>query len=69
MKVFNVSAYWIDEGSNRPFQAYITSTNDLIDKFDVELSDDDIFFYGLDIPKQMSNGEFQVTDWEVFYEL
>lgn len=68
MKVFKVDAYWIDEGSRRPFSALITSTNDPIDEFDTELTDDDIFYYGLDIPRQMSNGEFQVTDWVVVYE-
>mgnify|MGYP001362640118 CR=1 FL=1 len=73
-KIYKVNGYWLD--SNEEFQDYlIVSTDELIHhstdrsirgiatKYD--LTDEDIFYYGMNVPKEMGNHEFKITDFEV----
>jgi len=74
MRIYKVSGYWLD--SKEEFDDYlITSTNDCISSYThpsirgivvkYDLTDDDIFFHGMDVPKEMGNHEFKITDFEV----
>jgi hypothetical protein len=72
--IWSVSGYYLDDESE--FDKFlITSTDDCIEDLYGEvvdlptgLTDDDIFYYGMDVPNEMGNGEFKITSYEVFYE-
>jgi len=75
MKIYKVCGYYLD--NKQEFDSFlITSTSDSInDIMDTEvalpngLTDDDIFFYGMDVPKEMGNDEFRITEWDIAYEV
>jgi len=65
IKIYKVYGYFLDNGDSID-GCLITDTHDSLDDIDdVNLSDEDIFYYGMDVPKEMGNGEFKITDWEV----
>lgn len=74
MTIWEVSGRFIPEDVK--FSNYlITSTTDCIkDEYGEEvdlpmgLTDDDIFYYGMEVPLEMGNHEFEITDYEIFYE-
>ena len=65
MIVYSVDGYYND--NKESFQEFlITSTNDSVDELSIDLSDDDIFYYGLDVPNEKETLEFTITDWEIY---
>lgn len=71
MTIYKVSGYFLDNKDSID-GCLITDSNDCIkDLYGEEvdlpmgLTDDDIFYYGMNVPKEMGNDEFKITDWEV----
>jgi|DEB0MinimDraft_10_1074344.scaffolds.fasta_scaffold00652_10 hypothetical protein len=65
MIVYSVDGFYND--NKETFNEFlITNTNDSVDELSIDLSDDDIFYYGLDVPNVKDCGEFTITDWEIY---
>tara|TARA_Y100000361_G_C10934736_1_gene225663 strand:+ start:108 stop:329 length:222 start_codon:yes stop_codon:yes gene_type:complete len=71
MTIYKVSGYYLD---NKEIisDCLITDSDDCIkDLYGEEvdlpmgLTDEDIFYYGMNVPKEMGNHEFKITEWEV----
>ena len=74
MIIYSVSGHYLD--NKQKFDKFlITSSSDCIKDLYGEvvdlptgLTDDDIFYYGMNVPNEMGNDEFKITSYEVFYE-
>jgi hypothetical protein len=64
IKIYKVSGYWLDS-KDTISDCLITDSDESIDDDYENLCDDDIFYYGMDVPKEMGNHEFKITEWEV----
>ena len=72
--IYKVAGYYLPEKSE--FIDYlITSTADMLSDLEEEfpplpmgLEDDQIFYYGMDVPNEMGNDEFVITEYEVIYD-
>ena len=71
MTIYKVSVDYLD---NKEIisDCLITDSDDCIkDLYGEEvdlpmgLTDEDIFYYGMNVPKEMGNHEFKITEWEV----
>lgn len=74
MIIYEVKGMFLPE--ELEFSKYlITSTSDCIkDLYGEEvdlpmgLTDEDIFYYGMDVPNEMGNEEFKITEYKIFYD-
>jgi len=71
MTIYKVSGYYLDN-KQEITDCLITDADDCIkDLYGEEvdlpmgLTDDDIFYYGMNVPEEMGNDEFKITKWEV----
>lgn len=65
MTIWEVSGRYIPEDVK--FSNYLITSTEEID-LPMGLTDDDIFYYGMEVPLEMGNHEFEITDYEIFYE-